>query len=407
MLQKMGLAFGSCPLCSAEISFKMVGLQKNIVRCSSCKAEWASRQLMNDEDLKGLTLLNAGRNKPFKALVGHTRTVAWWNNVLADPRSNKINEIVNKLLVEAFTRHEKDPIAYEKAMAELDQLSPLGQAEIEGIADGIHSGGYQSQEKYIALWYLARREDDRWLEVFDHELDSQDVKVRQSAIQMAMFLISQTGNKTLLPKIIDRLARDESVLVRAAAAASLSAVGPDPLVIDALQVALKDTASPPTDPIVAGSLAGMVVAAAKAKPKASVGQNAWYSLASIDDPRAAEIAVRYVVVRYDVFSSDGVRNIIKAIENMGERAIKPLLSFFQSDPRARKILLAIENIDKVRFLINLLNDTEPIIRRNAASALEKIGDPRAIESLQKLAQEEKDPDASKAVAQALASLQKD
>ena len=55
---------------------------------------------------------------------------------------------------------------------------------------------------------------------------------------------------------------------------------------------------------------------------------------------------------------------------------------------------------------DLLNDTEPIIRRNVASALGQIGDPHAIESLQKMLQVEKDPDASTAVAQALEKLQK-
>lgn len=407
-LQKMQAAFPFCPLCDAKDSFKAVGLAKQQVMCTDCKAEWGSPQFTSEEKLIGLYLIKFGKNRYLKPLLSQSshkiKSIVWWYNARSDPHAGEIDKIVGKMLIEAYGKRESDPAAHQIAMKELDELSPLGQAEIEGLAEGIHIG-----HSYFARWYLACRGDERWIERALNGMDHEDEKVRRSSIFMAIDIYEVTGNNKIIPKIIELLAHDKSALVRAAAATSLRLAKPDPLVINALKSALNDNSRPPkeTELVTAGSFASLAITSVKAfTTNASVGEMALRSLAQIDDPRAADIVIQHVLE-----SRQDLRFAIRVAEAAGSRALKPLFVAMGSwrpsiRERAATIISSVKDLHAIEPLINLLLDTDPVVRRNAAHLLGQIGDLRSVEPLQKLSQEDDDLNTRDLAAQALAMIQK-
>ncbi|MEE9233992.1 MAG: HEAT repeat domain-containing protein [Candidatus Acidoferrales bacterium] len=142
--------------------------------------------------------------------------------------------------------------------------------------------------------------------------------------------------------------------------------------------------------------------------------NAAYALGELQDPRAVEPLA--VVVRGGRPNSDGWTRLrvfphemfsalqdtakVEAATALGQigdpRAVEPLVEVLQDEPSKvrRAAAQALGTLGAVRALEPLLaalEDESPDVRREAAKALGHIGDPRAVERLVALAEDESDP----------------
>jgi HEAT repeat protein len=420
-LSKMAAAFPACPLCGAGGSFKLSGFRKDKVACGSCGGEWASPQFGTDADLAELTLNNAGKNQDLRGLVytglgiKKNKTPAWWRLARSDPKATAMGEHVAYHL--NLAHFQPDPVLRDAATKALEGLGPLGQAEIDGIARGVHFGW-----QIPALHYLARHGDERWVEILRHDMEVEpgpkarryplldelgqlgrleafraawelsaltgndtllaragqlaegyvarladevkngDDKAREKAAPIAIAISGLTGNEEIRLKVIERLAKDRTPSVKIAAARALGAAGPDPRVIDALEAALKDTSSAPQDAILATSWLGVAKTALAGPPahKPTVSETAEHSLARIGDPRAANTVVRRQVEQPGLLirSVDQSMEFIKAV---GPRAIDPLLEAMNSDDQLHRrraaafVLSLVETVPDARAV-------EPLVR---------------------------------------------
>jgi HEAT repeat protein len=326
--------------------------------------------------------------------------------VRSDPKVAAMGEHVAELL--AIAQLNPDYLLRWAATKELEGLGPLGQAEIDGIARGVHFGW-----RIPALNYLALHGDERWVEILRREMDAEPGPAarqlnfggqeyeRLETLRAAWELSVLTGNDTLLPRaaelaegeggyvdrlverlayevqhgedqarekvapiaiaiwgltgndelrrlVIERLAKDRTPAVKIAAAQALGGAGPDPRVIDVLEAALEDFSSPPPDMLLATSWLGVIKASLAGPParKPTVAWTAEHSLARIDDPRAANTVVRRQVEQPGLLirSIDLGSEFIKAV---GLRAIDPLLEAMSSDDQLHRRRAA-------TFLISLM-----------------------------------------------------
>lgn len=378
ILGKMTAAFASCPVCAAGGAFKLVGLEKNRVQCTTCKAEWdspafprnLSKWVPQDAiqlQLTQLTLWKAGKNRELRVVEEKQKTVAWWQLLRSDAQGVAIVALVDGLL-EDLGNPDRDQ---EVARQRLRDLSPLGREEVAG-------------RQLVAQALLV----------------ATDEKLRAAGPAAVMSWFVKLGEDSLIGPVIDLLAHDPSAAVKANAAWALRMAGPNAAAIEALTLALDDHAAPPMEALMATSWVGLLAAAARSAPPASVSEAAAQALAEIDDPRA--------VVACELEHRSDLRESFIAIKTLGASALEPLLTGLESDnprhrARAAGLIVLVPHARAVAPLLRLLSDEDPIARRNAAFVLGEIGDPRAVPPLTAIAQSGDDSVRTVAV-EALAKL---
>lgn len=330
-----------------------------------------------------------------KPLLNEIRSIEFWKHLdLTDLTSDPIE---NLLKLFAVSKDERRTEAKQK----LENAGLIGEIEIRDIARGIQP----CENRAAALIYLISQKKESDLTLLGEVIFDDEGKYTRTLVDHFFSLATEAGLPLAIPPIIRVLEESENPDMRAHAAEVLGEIQGDPRVIEALARALADRGRLSQEQIMAGSMEGFLVAAAKSKPHQIVREFALGSLIKIGNSAAAEALVDFELE--EGFGS----SIEKEAENLrpfGKAAIDLLIKNLGDEnerrrARAAGFLCFLGNEDAVDPLIGSLSDDIVLVRSNAAYALGEIGDPRAVEPLGEL-QEDPEEKVQQAAAMALKKL---
>lgn len=375
-LDQMTATFPECPICKATAQYKISGIAKNIVVCEGCNAGWTSHEFYEDFPFRSLALAKKGSHKELKPLLNKFRSVEFWMRFDLETFENDLIEDLLNLYTGPDLEKRKE------SRQKLTNSDEVGQIEIRDIACGLQ----KSQNRIGALMYLASIESESDLPLLIQSLYDDNGKYTWELVRMLSRLARDAGFSSAIPPIIQVLKEFESARMRARAAEVLGDIPGNPQVVNALAESLYDTGSLPQEQILAGSLEGFLIAAAKQKLPPTVREFAFQSLIKIGDPLAAE-----ALVDFELSGGFGLKIEVEAefLKPLGNVVVKPLIKGL-SDENQRKrarsagFLCFLGNKDAVDALIASLSDEIVLVRSNAAYALSIIGDTRAVEPLKQL-----------------------
>jgi len=372
-LDQVTTAFPECPICKAAANYKISGMLKNIAVCEICNAGWTSHEFYDDSPLMTLALAKKGKYKELKYILNNFRSVEFWKHF--DINAIDKDQIEN--LLNLYTG--RDPEKCAESKQKLKDSDEIGLIEIRDIASGLQT----SQSRLAALVYVASLKNESDLPLLIQALTADDGKYTRVLIDLFLDLALDAGFPQAIPPIIQVLRENEYPSMRAHAAEALGEIKGNQQVIEALAKSLYDTARLPQEEILAGSLNGFLVAAAKQKLPPIVREFAARSLIKIGDPFAVEALVNFEL--REGFGS----NIEIGAENLrplGPVVVEPLIKGLVDEnervrARSAGFLCFLGNEGAVEALIASLSDECVLVRSNSAYALGVIGDLRAVKPL--------------------------
>lgn len=375
-LDQVREAFPKCPLCKTAANFKISGLFKNIAVCEACSAGWTSHEFYNAGPLLALALSKTGKFKEIKPLLDKFRSVEFWKHF--DFGTTDYDQIENLLSL----YNCPDPEQRAEAKRKLGDSGEIGQIEIRDIASGLQI----SDNRITALIYVASLSNETDLPLLIQALNDDHGTYASVLVDLLIGLARDAGFPQAIPPIIRVLEESEYPALRAYAAEKLGEIKGNPQVIEALAKSLYDTGRLPQEEILAGSLEGFLVAAAKQKLPPIVREFAARALINIGDPAAVEALVGFEL--RDGFGSN-IEHEADNLRPLGSAVVEPLLKGLGDEnerirARSAGFLCFLGNESAVEGLITSLSDECILVRSNAAYALGVIGDTRAVKPLQQL-----------------------
>jgi len=370
-LNRMSMAFPKCPICNSDAGYKITGIAKNVAVCFTCKAGWTSQDFFGDVELKALQLVKVGRNRKLGKLLPKLKSVSFWQRFDID-RSEEmdVDNLLNKFI-------SSDDEGREMAKKDIKDLGDIALGEVRSIAEGTQP----SNIRIAALLYLARLEDENEVPILTQALLEEGFKFRINLLNQLIELAQDAGMDAAIPPVIEALKQSKDPHVRLHAAVILREIKSDRHVIDALADALHDFERPKDEPIIATSIASMIVQGAKQKIYLSVSEAAVESLAKMGDPYATKVLTKFML------ETDSYVNVKAGSELMKEiGTVDYIIECLNSEndrtrSRAAGFLVFLKDERAFDPLIAALSDGNSIVRMNAMSALASIGDKRAIEPI--------------------------
>jgi len=303
--------FSICPICKSNANFSTVNEKQHKVQCIHCQAVFQLFLARNKQGLISIKLLKTGKEKQAKSHKKTHKVLGFWQHPRIFDNSTSLEKEINKNFkryVEiSFSAKKK-----EKAMQRLTELGDLAVFHILGITMSIvppprayiseslevireianpiclpdlvrifNSGNPLVSRQNVLKTIIdillklepeiASQYKDFLIDVWGNDLDQSLRGLAMHGLR-ALNLLTESEMEDLIPVIIKRIEEEVDPQSRVNSIVGLGEFTNNPLVIDFLVNCLTDQSTPPNPPPMAGSLTGFLVAAAKYKPKASVGE---------------------------------------------------------------------------------------------------------------------------------------